>query len=326
MALLSPQELAKKLRAKLVKSEMRADVREALAVSEQLAAAPGPAVSEFAAPRLVPDPKGLPDWTYGPLADLLSQVFGTKFVAMPVVQASIERYLSDRQVQPSVDVVRPGFLRIQPKGLFQAGSRRETADGEQAVFRGPLPVDGVYAVWYDDRSNTLLVPVGDEGFELGRSLYRTALERGIEVSSLARERYEPGVLREGKKKRRGARGVVRSPRPARPSKVFRWRWHTFDLLGDGQKNPWDINEVHRTSETVELDEALFSSARPVRSWRVPEIAEAILQAMRGADILNAGATPSRIALDIEEDTIRLTDKEIRDRPIGELRRESEILD
>lgn len=299
---MDPIEFAKKLRAKLAAKDARADEREILRETEAIARAPGPTIHEQAPARTTEAPRGDLDGSLGPLTDLLSEVFGTRFVAMPVLQAAFKRFLASKKIKSSATIDRPGFLKFTPAGPFPSGPRQKD-EHVHGVFRNKPPVDGVYAVWYDDRPNTLLVKIDSEGFELGQALYQAAREAGVEVSTLARKRFE-----------QGSRGVVRAGRKTKGPRQYEWRWYTFDLLGDGKKNPWEINDVYRTTESVILEEDLTLQLNDADQ-------QAILEAMSDAGIiLDLDTWKKRVKiLDEGDGILRFVDTRLKNKPLGEIR-------
>ena len=299
---MNPKELAQALRAKAVAS--------APVVPE--------AVWEQTVRRPAAAPTGVPTTAHRTLADLLDEVFGTRFVPMSVLRDAFASYLIkvghpsstvEIVAQPSPTAVtrlRGGYLKIWP-AVFAAGptQRHLFNRSEPIVFLGAVPVDGIYSAWYDDCANSLLVGQS-QGAELGRALYEAGLKHPdeIEASSAAHKMY-------------GSRGVVRGARVPEAPKTFVWRWHTYDVWGDGKKNAWDVNEVRRTPEVLEIGEAMFSF--PEREWT-----RVILHAMREIEVFNRGATVATVRIE-RDDESSLRFVRIRDsRPVGELRREHEI--
>jgi hypothetical protein len=217
------------------------------------------------------------DREHGPFTELVQSVFGTRFIPTDVLRDALEAFLGS-----SVKTVRPGFVRLSKPALPAIGEN---------------PKDGIYAVWYDDRNESMLIRL-DDWLAVGRHLYEAGTRGGLEMSAKARERYgSRGLIRKG----RGETGPVR----------WEWRWIDFEVTGNEQDG-FEVDRATRTNFTVVLEEDASD--------------QAILRELR-KEVLEAGANTRTILLEDQSgDAIITCTRRKGSEPLGELRREQKIED
>jgi len=289
--ILRARELAKNFLALMSEKEQRefrriaktiateSDDKEEEAAAEEVDAEIAKALPPVVVPKREEETGGTwVDREHGPFTELVQSVFGTRFVPMGILRDATGAHL-DGGV--TVTIERPGFLRLSKPTL-------------PALAAGP-PQNGVYAVWYDDRNESMLVRL-DDWLTFGRHLYTAGRKAGIEMSAKARERY-------------GSRGIARASRIAGPTR-WEWRWIDYQLLGNA-RDGFEVNDAIQTNITVELDEGATN--------------QDILREAR-KEILEAGANTKTVLLEhVEEDIIEFVRKKGHE-PLGRLTREKKVVD